>query len=140
MTTGHFKREMGLLDSTAIVVGSMTGSGIFIVSAETSRQLGSPGWMLVAWIAAGVLTMIAAICYSELASMYPHAGGQYIFLREAYGKLAGFLYGWTLFMVIQSGTIAAVAVGFGKFLGVFIPSISMKTVFLQVGEWKFTAL
>jgi APA family basic amino acid/polyamine antiporter len=131
---------MGLLDSTAIVVGSMIGSGIFIVSAETSRQLGSPGWMLVAWIAAGVLTMIAAICYSELASMYPHAGGQYIFLREAYGKLAGFLYGWTLFMVIQSGTIAAVAVGFGKFLGVFIPYISMKTVFLQVGEWKFTAL
>lgn len=137
---GHFTRAMGLLDSTAMVIGSMIGSGIFIVSAETSRQLGSPGWLLISWAAAGMLTVLGAICYGELASMYPQAGGQYVFLREAYGKLAGFLYGWTLFAVIQCGTIAAVAVAFAKFLGVFVPAVSMKTVFINVGWWKFTAL
>ncbi|HEY9783806.1 MAG TPA: amino acid permease [Candidatus Obscuribacterales bacterium] len=136
----QFTRAMSLVDATAVVVGSMIGSGIFIVSAETARQLGSPGWLILAWLFAAVLTIAAALCYSELSAMYPHAGGQYVFLRESYGSLAGFLYGWTLFMVIQSGTIAAVGVAFAKFLGVFVPVISMKTVFIDVGFWKFTAL
>jgi len=135
--TGQFTRAFGLVDSTAMVVGSMIGSGIFIVSAETARYLGSPGWLLVSWVLAGVMTVCAALCYGELASMYPHAGGQYVFLREAYGKLFGFLYGWTLFAVIQCGTIAAVAVGFAKFLGVFVPFVSMSNVLFQAGPWTF---
>ncbi|HEY9776903.1 MAG TPA: amino acid permease [Planktothrix sp.] len=140
--SGHFTRALGLVDSTALVVGSMIGSGIFIVSAETARNLGSPAWLLVAWALAGVLTVLAALCYGELASMYPHAGGQYIFLREAYGKLAGFLYGWTLFMVIQCGTIAAVAVGFAKFLGVLAPPglLTAKNVLFSAGHWSFNSL
>lgn len=136
----QFTRAMGLLDSTAVVVGSMIGSGIFIVSAEAARQLGSPGWVLLAWLMAGVLTFVGAVCYSELSAMHPEAGGQYVFLRESYGKLAAFLYGWTLFMVIQGGTIAAVGVAFAKFLGVFVPEVSIKTVFFTAGDWKFTAL
>lgn len=139
MTTGHFKRAMGLLDATAVVVGSMIGSGIFIVSAETSQLLGAPGWLLMAWVAASLMTFAAAVCYGELAAMYPQAGGQYIFLRQAYGPLFGFLYGWTLFAVIQCGTIAAVAVAFAKFLGVFVPFVSAKTIFLEVGGWHFTS-
>lgn len=137
---GHFTRAMGLLDSTAMVVGSMIGSGIFIVSADVARNLGSPFWLLISWFAAGLMTVLAALCYGELAAMYPHAGGQYIFLREAYGKLAGFLYGWTLFAVIQCGTIAAVAVAFAKFLGYFIPAVSAKNVLLEVGPWHFNTL
>jgi len=137
---GHFKRALGLVDSTAVVVGSMIGSGIFIVSAETARQVGSPGWLLMCWLLAGLLTVAAAVCYGELAAMYPHAGGQYVFLREAYGKLAGFLYGWTLFTVIQSGTIAAVAVAFGKFLGVFLPWVSNSQLLLQAGGWRFSTV
>jgi APA family basic amino acid/polyamine antiporter len=129
---------MGMLDATAIVVGSMIGSGIFIVAADTARSVGCTGWFLAAWIFAGFLTVSAASCYSELASMYPSAGGQYIFLREGYGKLVGFLYGWTLFMVIQTGTNAAVAVAFAKFLGVFVPAISDENVLLQVSEWHFS--
>lgn len=151
MASGEFKRALGLVDATAVVVGSMIGSGIFIVSAETSRHLGSPGWMLVSWILSAVMTVVAAVCYSELASMYPHAGGQYVFLRQAYGRLAGFLYGWTLFAVIQTGTIAAVGVAFAKFLGVFVPAVSNKNILMQagpwmmpmlgeVGPWKFTTL
>lgn len=140
MSKVQFTRAMGLVDSTAVVVGSMIGSGIFIVSAETARHLGSPGWMLIAWIVAGLLTVLGAVCYSELSSMYPQAGGQYIFLRESYGSLAAFLYGWTLFMVIQSGTIAAVGVAFAKFLGVLVPVVSMQSVFIELGLWKFTAL
>lgn len=140
MTTGHFKREIGLLDATAVVVGSMIGSGIFIVSAETSRLLGAPGWLLLAWVAASLMTFSAAVCYGELAAMYPQAGGQYIFLRQAYGPLFGFLYGWTLFAVIQCGTIAAVAVAFAKFLGVFVPFVSAKTILLEIGSWHFTSL
>lgn len=140
MTTGHFKRAMGLLDATAVVVGSMIGSGIFIVSAETARLLGAPGWLMLAWIAASLMTFSAAVCYGELAAMYPQAGGQYIFLRQAYGPLYGFLYGWTLFAVIQCGTIAAVAVAFAKFLGVFLPFVSAQTVFFEIGSWHFTSL
>ena len=119
-TTG-FVRGLGLLDSTTIVAGSMIGSGIFIVSADMARQVGSPGRLLVAWAITGLLTVIGALSYGELAAMMPKAGGQYVYLREAFSPIFGFLYGWTLFMVIQTGTIAAVAVGFAKYLGIVWP-------------------
>src|SRR6058998_2533985 len=119
-----FVQGLGLLDSTMIVAGSMIGSGIFIVSADIMRQVGSPGWLLLVWLVTGALTVSAALSYGELAAMMPHAGGQYVYLREAYSPLWGFLYGWTLFLVIQTGTIAAVAVAFARFLGVFFPAIS----------------
>lgn len=119
-----FVRAIGLFDGTMIVVGSMIGSGIFIVAADISRQTGSAGGLLLTWILTGLLTISAALSYGELAAMFPHAGGQYVYLREAYSPLLGFLYGWTLFLVIQTGTIAAVAVGFAKYLGVLLPSIS----------------
>ena len=118
------RRGLGLYDSTMIVAGSMIGSGIFIVAGEMSREVGSAGWMMVAWIIAGVLTMAAALSYGELAAMMPRAGGQYVYLREAYSPLWGFLYGWTLFLVIQTGTIAASSVGFSRYLGVLWPPIS----------------
>jgi len=121
-TTG-FIRELGLLDSTMIVAGSMIGSGIFIVPAEIARQVGSAGWLLMVWVVTGLLTVAAALSYGELAAMMPKAGGQYVYLREAWSPLWGFLYGWTLFLVIQTGTIAAVAVGFARYLGVLIPHI-----------------
>src|SRR5688572_28490627 len=120
----EFKRGLGLFDSTMMVAGSMIGSGIFIVSAAMARELGSPGWLLVAWLVTGVLTITAALAYGELAAMMPKAGGQYVYLREAYSPLWGFLYGWTLFMVIQTGTIAAVAVAFARFAGILIPGIA----------------
>ncbi len=119
-----FVRAIGLFDGTMIVVGSMIGSGIFIVAADISRQTGSAGGLLLTWILTGLLTISAALSYGELAAMFPHAGGQYIYLREAYSPLWGFLYGWTLFLVIQTGTIAAVAVGFARYLGVLVPAIS----------------
>jgi APA family basic amino acid/polyamine antiporter len=122
-TTG-FIRELGFLDSTMIVAGSMIGSGIFIVPAEIARQVGSAGWLLAVWVVTGLLTIAAALSYGELAAMMPKAGGQYVYLREAYSPLWGFLYGWTVFLVIQSGTIAAVAIGFARFLGVLLPAIS----------------
>jgi basic amino acid/polyamine antiporter, APA family len=118
-SSAGFQQKLGLFDATMLVAGSMIGSGIFIVSADISRDVGSPGWLLFIWILTGVLTMIGALSYAELASMMPHAGGQYVFLREAYGPLWGFLYGWTLFLVIQTGFIAAVSIAFAKFLGVF---------------------
>jgi APA family basic amino acid/polyamine antiporter len=118
------ERRLGLLDATMIVMGSMIGSGIFITSAESARLIGAPGWLLLAWAVAGLLTITGALCCSELATMMPRAGGVYVFLREAYGPGLGFLYGWTLFLVIQTGTIAAVAIAFAKFLGVFAPGIS----------------
>src|SRR5215475_12652456 len=114
-----FVRGLGLFDSTMVVIGVMIGSGIFIVSADMSRMINSPGWMLMAWVLTGVLTLIAALSYGELAAMLPHAGGMYVYLREAFSPLWGFLYGWTFFLVIQTGTIAAVAVGFSRYLGVF---------------------
>src|SRR5256884_5175116 len=117
-------RALGPIDATTIVVGSMIGSGIFIVSAESSRLSGAPGWLLLSWALAGLLTMTGALCCSELATMMPRAGGVYVFLREAYGSAMGFLYGWTLFHVIQTGTIAAVAIAFAKFLGVFVPAVA----------------
>ena len=123
-TESGFVRSMGLFDSTTMVVGSMIGSGIFIVSADIARQTGSAGGLLLAWIITGVLTIAAALSYGELAAMMPKAGGQYVYLRESYSPLWGFLYGWTLFLVIQTGTIAAVAVAFARYLGVLAPSIS----------------
>ena len=134
MTTksSHFVRGLGLWDATAIVAGSMIGSGIFIVSADIARQVRSPGLLIVTWVVTAALTLIAALSYGELASAMPQAGGQYVYLREAFGPLSGFLYGWTLFLVIQTGTIAAVAVAFAKFAGVFFPAISAEHRLLGV--------
>lgn len=121
---GKLIRGLSLLDATMIVIGSMIGSGIFITSAESARTTGAPGWLLAAWALAGVLTITGALCCAELAAMMPRAGGQYVFLREAYGSATGFLFGWSLFFVIQTGTIAAVAVAFARFMGVLTPAIS----------------
>ncbi len=117
-------RSLGLFDSTMIVAGSMIGSGIFIVSAEMARKVGSPGWLLFCWVLTGVLTLTAALSYGELAAMMPQAGGQYVYLRESFSPMCGFLYGWTLFLVIQTGTIAAVAIGFARYLGLLMPAVS----------------
>ena len=117
-------RGLGPLDATMIVMGSMIGSGIFITSAESTRLIGAPGWLLLAWAMAGLMTITGAVCCAELAAMLPRAGGQYVFLRQAYGPSIGFLFGWTLFLVIQTGTIAAVAIAFAKFAGVFLPAVA----------------
>jgi APA family basic amino acid/polyamine antiporter len=124
-------RRLGPLDATMIVVGSMIGSGIFIASAESAGLIGAPGWLVLAWAVAGVMTITGALCCSELAAMMPRAGGVYIFLREAYGPSLGFLFGWTLFLVIQTGTIAAVAIAFAKFTGVFAPAIAANHYILR---------
>jgi APA family basic amino acid/polyamine antiporter len=136
----EFKRRLNVFDSTMLVMGSMIGSGIFIVSADMARELASPGWLLVAWALTGVMTVIAAISYGELAAMMPQAGGIYVYLREAYSPLFGFLYGWTLFLVIQTGTIAAVGMAFAKYLGVLIPSITEANILLDLGVVKVTAV
>jgi Amino acid transporters len=120
-----FKRSLGLLDATMIVAGSMIGSGIFIVSADIVRNVGSSGWLIAVWLITGFMTITAALSYGELSGMFPKAGGQYVYLRESYNPLIGFLYGWSFFAVIQTGTIAAVAVAFAKFTGYFIPSLNM---------------
>jgi basic amino acid/polyamine antiporter, APA family len=130
----QFVQGMGLFSATAIVMGSMIGSGIFIVSADMSRGLGSPALLIAAWLVTAVMTIIGALSYGELAAMMPKAGGQYVYLREALGPLWGFLYGWTLFLVIQTGTIAAVGVAFGKFLGVFFPSVSAQNWLWHIGH------
>jgi APA family basic amino acid/polyamine antiporter len=127
----EFHRGLGLYDSTMVVVGSMIGSGIFIVSADMSRTVGSPGWLLAAWVLTGVLTVVGALSYGELAAMMPRAGGQYVYLREAFSPLWGFLYGWTLFLVIQTGTIAAVSVGFARYFGALVPWISDDTYLIR---------
>ncbi|OLE57546.1 MAG: amino acid transporter [Chloroflexi bacterium 13_1_20CM_2_59_7] len=127
-------KGLGLTSATMLVMGSMIGSGIFIVSAEIAREVNSPALLIGAWVVTGFLTIIAALSYGELAAMMPRAGGQYVYLREALGPLWGFLYGWTLFLVIQTGTIAAVGVAFGKFLGVFVPSVSSSNWILHF--WK----
>jgi APA family basic amino acid/polyamine antiporter len=131
-SSAEFKRELGLFDSTMIVIGSMIGSGIFIVSADISRTVGSSGLLLLVWLITGVITIIGALSYGELAAMMPKAGGQYVYLRESYNPLIGFLYGWTLFLVIQTGTIAAVAVAFAKFTAVLIPWFSSKNVLFSL--------
>src|SRR5689334_5982607 len=120
----EFVQAITLTDATMLVAGSMIGSGIFITSAAMARSLGSPMWLLAAWVLTGVITLLGALTYGELAAMFPRAGGQYVFLRESMGPLMGFLYGWALFLVIQTGTIAAVAVAFGRFLGVLWPAVS----------------
>ncbi|HSS44057.1 MAG TPA: amino acid permease [Thermoanaerobaculia bacterium] len=136
----EFVRGIGKLDATMLVVGSMIGSGIFIVSAESARAVGSAGWLLAAWAIAGALTLIASLSCAELAAMLPKAGGQYVFFREAYGPLFGFLFGWTMILVIQSGTIAAVAVAFAKFLGVICPPISATRMLLAVGGFSVSTV
>ena len=134
VSTPHFVQGMGLFSATAIVMGSMIGSGIFIVSADMSRTLESPALLIAAWLVTAIMTIIGALSYGELAAMMPKAGGQYVYLREALGPLWGFLYGWTLFLVIQTGTIAAVGVGFGKFLGVFFPAVSTRNWIWHIGS------
>ena len=124
-TTNTFKPTLGLLDATMIVAGSMIGSGIFIVSADISRNVGSAGWLIVVWLITGFMTLTAALSYGELSSMFPKAGGQYVYLKESYNPLTGFLYGWSFFAVIQTGTIAAVGVAFCKFAGYFFPSLEL---------------
>src|SRR6266852_6335335 len=128
-------KGLGLLDATTLVMGSMIGSGIFIVSADIARQTQSPGLLIVTWIIAAALTLIAALSYGELAAAMPQAGGQYVYLREAFGPLSGFLYGWTLFLVIQTGTAAAVAVAFAKFAGVFVPWIAADHYLIGAGKF-----
>jgi len=135
----NFKRELSLFDSTMLVVGSMIGSGIFIVSADIARTVGSPGYLLLVWLITGAITITAALSYGELAGMLPHAGGQYVYLREAYNPLIGFLYGWTLFLVIQTGTIAAVAVAFAKYTGEIIPWFSEKDILFTIAGLKISA-
>jgi APA family basic amino acid/polyamine antiporter len=130
-SNNKFVQGLGLLDSTMLVAGSMIGSGIFIVSSIIAKQVGSPGWLLVVWLVTGMLTLMAALSYGELAAMMPKAGGQYVYLREAFSPLWGFLYGWTLFLVIQTGTIAAVAVGFGRYTGVLIPWVSESNYLIE---------
>jgi APA family basic amino acid/polyamine antiporter len=134
-------KGLGLLDATTLVMGSMIGSGVFIVAADISRQVQSPGLMIMTWVVTAVLTLTAALSYGELAAAMPEAGGQYVYLREAFGPLSGFLYGWTLFLVIQTGTLAAVAVAFAKFAGVFFPWISADNrLFLTVNTQQLVAI
>ena len=127
-----FLRKLGLFDATMLVAGSMIGSGIFIVSADIARDVGSSGWLMMVWVLAGVMTVMGALCYAELAAMMPHAGGQYVYLREAYSPLWGFMYGWAAFLVIQTGTVAAVAVAFAKFLGVLVPALGTDQYIYEV--------
>lgn len=133
------KKSLNLLDATLIVSGSMIGSGIFIVSADISRQTGGAGWLLLSWIISGVITLFAALSYGELAGMFPHAGGQYVYLKNAYNPLIGFLYGWTIFLVVQCGTIAAVAVAFAKYTGVLVPVLSENNILFEAGNFKISA-
>jgi APA family basic amino acid/polyamine antiporter len=131
-------KGLGLIDSTTLVMGSMIGSGVFIVAADISRQVQSPGLMMMTWVVTAILTLIAALSYGELAAAMPQAGGQYVYLREAFGPLFGFLYGWTLFLVIQTGTIAAVAVAFAKYTGVFVPWVSAQNYLVGSGKLGLT--
>lgn len=136
---GSFKRELGLLDGTMLVVGSMIGSGIFIVSADIARQVGSAGWLIAIWVVTALITMIAAVSYGELSAMFPKAGGQYVYLKEAYNKLIAFLYGWSLFAVIQTGTIAAVGVAFSKFAAYLYEPLSNENILYEMGSFKLNA-
>lgn len=135
----NLKRELGLLDGTMLVVGSMIGSGIFIVSADIARQVGSTAWLLLIWLFSGLITVIAAVSYGELSAMFPKAGGQYVYLKEAYNKLIAFLYGWSFFGVIQTGTIAAVGVAFSKFAAYLVPFVSDENVLYEIGSFKLNA-
>ncbi|CAM3417653.1 Amino acid permease-associated region [Flavobacterium longum] len=135
----HFKRELGLLDGTMLVVGSMIGSGIFIVSSDMVRQVGSAGWLILLWALTGLITVVAAVSYGELSAMFPKAGGQYVYLKEAYNKLIAFLYGWSFFAVIQTGTIAAVGVAFSKFAAYLYEPLSDQNILFNIGSFKLNA-
>ncbi|PZP41442.1 MAG: amino acid transporter, partial [Pseudopedobacter saltans] len=137
-TTESFKPSLGLIDGTMVVAGSMIGSGIFIVASDMTRSVGSAGWLILVWAITGFMTIAAAVSYGELSAMFPKAGGQYIYLKEAYNPMTGFLYGWSFFAVIQTGTIAAVGVAFSKFAGYFFPSLTLddKNILFQIGAWK----
>ncbi len=132
-----FRKRINLFDGVSFVAGGMIGSGIFIVSSDMARTLGSPGWMLVAWLISGLITVIGGLSYGELAGMMPKVGGQYVYLKEAYNPLIGFLYGWALFLVIQTGSIAAVGVAFAKFSGVLFPWISEENILFHAGSFQF---
>ncbi|KAF2515137.1 APC family permease [Flavobacterium foetidum] len=135
----NFKRELGLLDGTMLVVGSMIGSGIFIVSADIARQVGSAGWLTLIWLISGLITIIAAVSYGELSAMFPKAGGQYVYLKESYNKLIAFLYGWSFFAVIQTGTIAAVGVAFSKFAAYLYEPFSDENILFEIGFFQLNA-
>ncbi|HOH96525.1 MAG TPA: amino acid permease, partial [Candidatus Enterocola sp.] len=130
------KPSLKLIDAILIVAGSMIGSGIFIVSADMSRTVGGTGWMLLLWVLSGLITVLGALSYGELAGMFPKAGGNYHYLKEAYNPLVGFVYGWTLFLVVQCGTIAAVAVAFAKFSGVLFAPFSEKNILFSIGSFS----
>jgi len=138
-TQHSFKPSLSLFDATMVVAGSMIGSGIFIVSADITRNVGSAGWLIVIWLLTGFMTLTAALSYGELSSMFPKAGGQYVYLKEAFNPLAGFLYGWSFFAVIQTATIAAVGVAFSKFLGTIYPAFGPENVLLELGWYKVNA-
>ncbi|SEA11445.1 amino acid/polyamine/organocation transporter, APC superfamily [Arachidicoccus rhizosphaerae] len=134
-----FKHSLNLMDATMIVAGSMIGSGIFIVSSDITRHVGSAGWMILVWVITGVMTILAAVSYGELSSMFPKAGGQYVYLKEAYNPLVGFLYGWSFFSVIQTGTIAAVGVAFSKFTAYLFPEVGENVIMLTLGQFQISA-
>ena len=138
-TQPKMKHELGLLDGTMLVAGSMIGSGIFIVSADITRNVGSAGWLIAIWLITGFMTLTAALSYGELSAMFPKAGGQYVYLKEAYNKLVAFLYGWSFFAVIQTGTIAAVGVAFSKFTAYLIPAVSEDNILFDAGFIKISA-
>ncbi|HET9053918.1 MAG TPA: amino acid permease, partial [Cyclobacteriaceae bacterium] len=135
----EFKPRLGLLDSTMIVAGSMIGSGIFIVSSEIARSVGGAGYLVAMWVVTGLVTVIAAVSYGELSAMFPRAGGMYVYLREAYGSLVGFLYGWTFFTIIQTGTIAAVGVAFAKFTAYILPVVGEENILMTLGSFQLKA-
>lgn len=139
MKKHSFQQSLGLLDATMIVVGSMIGSGIFIVSADITRSVGSAGWLILVWVFTGILTIIAALSYGELSGMFPRAGGQYVYLKEAFNPLTGFLYGWSFFAVIQAGSIAAVGVAFSKFAAYIFPGLSDRNILLDLGLFHISA-
>src|SRR6476661_1615130 len=134
-----FKRSLGLLDATMIVAGSMIGSGIFIVSSDITRHVGSAGWLVFVWLITGFMTITAAMSYGELSGMFPKAGGQYVYLKEAYNPLVGFLYGWSFFAVIQTATIAAVGVAFSRFTSYLIPAVGENNIVADLGLFKISA-
>src|SRR5471030_1532959 len=140
MSNTSFKPTLGLLDATMIVAGGMIGSGIFIVSADITRRVDSAGWLIVVWLVTGFMTLTAAVSYGELSGMFPKAGGQYVYLKESYNKLIAFLYGWSFFAVIQTGTIAAVGVAFSKFTAYLIPAVSEDNILFgtMIGSWHFS--
>src|SRR6188508_3848688 len=139
MTETKFKPVLGLWDGTMIVAGSMIGSGIFIVSADITRNIGGSGWLIAVWLITGFMTITAALSYGELSGMFPKAGGQYVYLKEAYNPLTGFLYGWSFFAVIQTATIAAVGVAFSKFAAYIFPALSENHILADLGFMKINA-